>query len=76
MPEDNHEPPADTLRLVIRDEVTRLIHYHASSCRYTIDEHPKRLRQLEQRFSTLLGFMAGSGLLGGISGALISKLWQ
>lgn len=68
-------PDPPTIRLVIRDEVSRLIAYHAQNCTYSTDAHPKRLRELEQRFSTLLGFMAGSGLLGGVSGALISKLW-
>ena len=64
------------LRLIIRDEVTRLIERHANNCRFIVDEHPKRLRTIETKFGTLLGFMAGSGLLGGAAGAYISKLIQ
>lgn len=36
-------------------------------------EHDTRLRKLEVRFVALVAFMAGSGLLGGVAGAMISR---
>jgi len=36
-------------------------------------EHSRRLGRLELRFVALVAFMAGSGLLGGLAGALISR---
>lgn len=47
--------------------------------RETVQEHQiecklqDRVAQLELRFSALLAFMAGSGLLGGAAGVLLSE---
>ena len=38
------------------------------------DDHTRRLNKLEIRFTALVAFMAGSGVLGGLTGALFSKM--
>ena len=47
-------------------EATRLIS--------TIKENTKKVDELRMRFATLVGFMVGSGALGGVAGAIVSKL--
>ena len=62
------------LHLVARDEAGKVILQHLSLCPFAQLDIEKRLRTQEQRFFTLIGFMLGSGLLGGAAGAAISKL--
>jgi len=69
----NH-PEEEILRLIIRDEVSKLIQAHEKTCQFVADEHPTRLRKLENRLSTLIGLMTGSGLIGGGISALATKL--
>jgi hypothetical protein len=74
MNNDNHHPTDEsTLRLVIRDEVSRLIKTHATTCTFHVDEHPKRLRTLETNYAKLVGIMIGSSTLGGAMGAAVIK---
>ena len=40
----------------------------------TIKENAKKVDDLRMRFATLVGFMVGSGALGGAAGALVVKL--
>ena len=40
----------------------------------TIKETAKKVDELRMRFATLIGFMVGSGALGGAAGAIVSKL--
>ena len=40
----------------------------------TIKENSKKVDELRMRFATLIGFMVGSGALGGVAGAIVSKL--
>lgn len=62
------------LHLVARDEASKVILQHLSLCPFAQLEIEKRLRSLEARFLTLVGFMLGSGLLGGVAGVGLSKL--
>jgi len=72
---DNHQPATEVnLRLIVRDEVAALIRLHATTCRFVLEEHPARLRQIETSYARLTGFMLGSGLLGGTFGAAIAKI--
>lgn len=74
MTTNNTQPPEpDHLRLIVRDEVSRLIRHHATLCAFSVDEHPRRLRNVEASYARLTGFMLGSGLLGGTAGAAIAK---
>jgi len=74
MNSNNHHPTDETtLRLIIRDEVSKLIKAHVTTCIFTVDEHPKRLRTLESNYAKLIGIIIGSSTLGGATGAAIIK---
>ena len=62
------------LHLVARDEAGKVILQHLSLCPFAQLEIEKRLRSLEARFLTLVAFMLGSGLLGGVAGVGLSKI--
>jgi hypothetical protein len=61
-------------RLVARDEASKAIIQHLRLCPMADQQIPQRLRSLELNFWKLVGFMAGSGLLGGLAGGLAAKL--
>lgn len=67
-------PNADAARIMARLEVDRAIFQHLQHCPFANLHIEERMRSLENRFSLLIGLMVGSGLLGGISGALLQKL--
>lgn len=67
-------PPAETIRLLARKEAEQVIMQHLSLCPFSQDGIQRRLREIETRFGTLVGFMIGSGLIGGATGALLGKL--
>jgi hypothetical protein len=66
--------PNEQTRLVAAQEAERMILQHLKLCPFANLNIEARLRKIELRFATLIGFMLGSGMLGGISGALLSKL--
>ena len=69
-------PPADpnTLRLIIRDEVARLIESHEDRCPFHAEAYPRRIRAMELSQAKLLGVLAGSAAFGGGIGSLLAKL--
>jgi len=74
---DDHilQTDTNTLRLLIRDEVTKLLEKHASGCPFAADDHKTRLRILENRFSSLVAWMLGTGVTSGASAFALSKLF-
>lgn len=66
--------PTTTTRLIAEAAARQVVIEHLGLCPFTKDDVNKRLRSMEIRFGTLLGFMVGSGILGGVSGALLTKL--
>ena len=64
-----------TLRLLIRDEVTTLLEKHALACPFIADDHKTRLRLLENRFSSLVAWMLGTGVTSGASAFALSKIF-
>jgi len=73
--EMNHTmSPAITSPGVTRAEAEYIINSHAVHCSYRELETEKRLNQLEGRFMLLCGFMAGSGFIGGATGAAMIKI--
>jgi hypothetical protein len=64
----------NTLRLLAREESERTILQHLSLCPFSNLKIEERVRTIETRFALLLGFMAGSGLLGGATGAIVVKI--
>jgi hypothetical protein len=68
-------PPLSTTRMIAREEANAIILQHLRLCPFAVEDIGKRLRSMELGFSKLLGFMLGSGILGGAAGAAVSKLW-
>lgn len=62
-------------RLIARDEARLVIQEHLTLCPLVQDKLPERLRAIEITQARLIGFMAGSGLLGGLSSLALSKLF-
>ena len=63
-------PPANFTRMLAREEAWRAINEHAEHCSFSTDDHSNRLRQVEISMGRLIGFMLGSGALGGATGGL------
>lgn len=64
----------EDVKRLARDEFNALIQSHLSWCPFSNLKIEERVRTMENRFGILIGFMMGSGLLGGAAGALLSKL--
>jgi hypothetical protein len=57
-----------------REEAQKIVSDHLGWCPFAKLQIEERVRGIENRFTLLVGFMVGSGLLGGTAGALITKL--
>jgi hypothetical protein len=55
------------------EEARKIVTEHSSQCPFAMLKIEERVRTVEMRFTTLIGFMAGSGLLGGVAGGAIFK---
>lgn len=66
-------PPVTQTRLVAEAAARQVVLEHISLCPFTASRCEERLRNQEQRFMLLTGFMVGSGLLGGAAGAAVFK---
>lgn len=53
----------------VEEIIKRTVAEHIASCPLR-----GRVEKVELRFASLLAFMTGSGMLGGVGGALISRL--
>jgi hypothetical protein len=67
-------PPVNQTRAIAAEEAYRAIHKHAQECSFAKEEISKRLRYVEISLARLVGFLIGSGVLGGIAGGLTAKL--
>ena len=65
-------PITDFVREVAREAAHAVITEHLATC--PIVKTVERVQKLEVRVGTMIGFMVGSGLLGGISGSVINSL--
>jgi hypothetical protein len=65
----------NSIKLIAREEARLVIHEHLTLCPLAQDKIADRLRAVEITQARLIGFMAGSGLLGGISAFGLSKLF-
>jgi hypothetical protein len=66
-------PRTDMIRLIARDEASKAILTHLKLCPLVDQQVATRLRCLELSFWKLVGFMIGSGLLGGCAGSLLTN---
>ena len=72
-------PLTDYTREVVRmaileahEDWAEMLKQHRKDC--PIDDTVKRIANQELRFATLLGWLAGAGVVGGVFGAGIAKL--
>ncbi len=67
--------PADQVQAIARQITDAVILQHLNLCPFTTLHIEKRLRTLELSYAKLIGFMLGSGLLGGAAGgALVTEI--
>jgi hypothetical protein len=66
--------PTTTTRLIAEAAARQVVLEHLNLCPFAKDRVGERLRNIEISFGRLLGFMIGSGLLGGTAGAIVAKL--
>lgn len=59
--------------MAAREESSDLIRTHLQFCPFNSLKIEERLRLQEQRFIALIGFMLGSGIIGGAAGAALIK---
>lgn len=61
-------------RLIARREAEKVIMQHLTLCPFAQLNIEERLRTMENRFAILCGAMIGSGLIGGATASMISRL--
>ncbi len=66
--------PHEQIKLIVRDETNSLLLAHLRLCPLVANKIEERTRAVETKLAKLIGFMVGSGLLGGLSGAGLAKL--
>lgn len=66
--------PVTQTRLIAEAAARQVVIEHISLCSFATCKVDERLRTVETSFARLMGFMVGSGLLGGAAGAFVAKL--
>lgn len=67
-------PSTFSTRMIAQNEARKIILQHLDLCPFSGLRIEERVRKIETDYARLVGFMVGSGLLGGVAGATISKL--
>jgi len=67
-------PTNYAIRAIVIEETKKEIMEHLNLCPFAKLDIEGRVRTIEQRWAALMGFMLGSGILGGTAGALLTKL--
>ena len=72
-------PLEQWVKEIVRETVKEAFPEHARTCEAmqlvpVVKETAKKVDELRMRFATLVGFMVGSGALGGAAGAVVVKL--
>jgi hypothetical protein len=68
-------PPVHMSRMIAREEADRAIIQHIDLCQFNRSDVDRRVRALEMGYARLVGFMLGSGALGGAAGAIAAKFF-
>jgi hypothetical protein len=69
-------PPTYGFRALAREEAYKAIAEHTKICPFATEDYSRRIRACEISLARLLGFMAGTGLLGGLVGGLLQHILQ
>ena len=67
-------PPITQTRLIAEAAARQVVIEHISLCPFAGGHIDERVRALETNFARLVGFMLGSGVLGGAAGAAVTQL--
>jgi hypothetical protein len=62
------------MKIVAKETAAEVIIQHLKLCPFADLQIERRVRTIETRYAALVGFMLGSGILGGTAGALLTKL--
>jgi hypothetical protein len=68
--------PVSTIRLVAEAAARQVVIEHIALCPFAAAKVEERLRTMESSFARLVGFMLGSGALGGAAGAVVTHLFK
>ena len=66
-------PPVNLNQFMAESAARKIVLEHLTLCPFRTANIEERLRTQENRFMLLIGFMFGSGLLGGAAGAAVFK---
>jgi len=66
--------PITVTRLIAEAAARQVVIEHIRLCPFAGADVEKRLRNMEADYARLIGFMVGSGLLGGVAGSVVAKL--
>lgn len=72
---DDQTTAQETIRLIVRDEISTALNTHSKLCPFVGQEIDKRTRTLEQKVSTLWGYILGSAVVSGGTAAALTKLF-
>jgi len=67
------DPTVNTIRTIAHEEAEKVILQHLKLCPFANLNIEERVRKIETRIALLLGFMIGSGIIGGAAGAAVIK---
>jgi len=68
-------PPQTVSRLIAEAAARQVVMEHIRLCPFAGSKIDERVRTLETSFARLLGFMLGSGIIGGATAASLAKLF-
>jgi len=68
-------PPQTVTRLIAEAAARQVVMEHIRLCPFAGSKIDERVRTLETNFARLIGFMFGSGMIGGATAAGLAKLF-
>lgn len=75
-PNPPNPPDDDHLTMLARREAYQVIGEHLALCPFAVLRIEERLRVVEMNYAKLIGFMTGSGILGGAAGGVLVNFLQ
>lgn len=83
MPPEPAQPPnppnidrSEHVAMIARREAYTVIHEHLALCPFAVLNIEERVRSVEMNYAKLIGFMTGSGILGGAAGGVLVNFLQ
>jgi hypothetical protein len=70
---DDQASNNETLRLVVRDEISAALIRHGDGCPFVRQKIDERTRVLEQRVATIWGYIVGAAVVSGGTAAALTR---